>query len=580
MVRLLRLDADITRFIVVALVVASVVSVAESATTAPRPDSTATITAARASRDSDSSVVTVLAPAPSETTSVAPSASIPVFLGGREVFRVRAGRDGLGPSARAAAIRRRLNRALADPNLTADSVRVIRGPDGVQVRLGRAFLWLITPVEEGPNPADLAGLTAAIRDGVNQERAAREPLRLLFSAGVAIVLTLLALVVAQLLLTASRRWRRWLDRNVATHVPAIRVHTFEIMPRAQVGAMVTATLSRLDLIVGAILLYGYLAAVFSLFPWTHGWSSLLVAFAWAQALSLLRGLWSGVPGLFAIVLIFLVFRWLTRLTARFFDAIADGSLALAGFHPELAGPSKRLLRILLWVVAAMVAYPYIPGSGTRAVQGVSILFGLMLSLGSTGFVGNMIAGIVLTYSRSFRAGDRVRIADHVGDVVSLGFLATKLRTIRNEEVTIPNGQVTGGSIVNYTRLAEDPGLILHTEVTIGYDVEWRKVHALLIEAAGRVEGVEHVPEPWVFQRSLNDSHVSYELNCVTHQSHPQLRLYSDLHAAIQDAFSRAGVEILSPAYHALRDANAAVLPDAPAGPRSGPGGFRVRQPEA
>ena len=275
-------------------------------------------------------------------------------------------------------------------------------------------------------------------------------------------------------------------------------------------------------------------------------------------------------------MILLLFRWLTRLSARFFDAIGDGTLVIDRFHRELAPPSKRLVRILLWVIAAMVAYPYIPGSGTKAVQGVSILFGIMLSLGSTGFVGNMIAGIVLTYSRSFRVGDRVRIADQMGDVVSLGFFATKLRTIRNEEVTIPNGQVASASIVNYTRLADDPGLILHTEVTISYDAEWRKVHALLIEAALRVEGVEKVPKPWVFQRSLNDFHISYELNCITHQSHPQLRLYSDLHAEIQDAFSRAGVEILSPGYHAVRDANAAVLPDTPKGPRPEPGGFRVK----
>ena len=147
-------------------------------------------------------------------------------------------------------------------------------------------------------------------------------------------------------------------------------------------------------------------------------------------------------------------------------------------------------------------------------------------------------------------------------------------------MTLPNGQVANAAIVNYTRHSGDPGLILHTEVTVGYDVEWRRVQALLIEAALRVDGVEKEPVPWVYQRSLNDNHVSYELNCVTHLSHPQLKIYSDLHAEIQDAFNRAGIEMLSPLYHAIRDANEPVFPPEPSGPRPQPGGFRVQPPLA
>jgi small-conductance mechanosensitive channel len=276
-----------------------------------------------------------------------------------------------------------------------------------------------------------------------------------------------------------------------------------------------------------------------------------------------------------VVVIVLAFRWLINLSDRFFDAVAAGTVVVGGMHPELAAPSKRLVRILLWVVAVMVAYPFVPGSHSKAVQGVSLLVGLMVSIGSMSFVGNVIAGIVLTYSRSFRVGDRVRIGEHLGDLIRLGFFATKLRTIRNEELTLPNGLVASHAITNYTRLAEEQGLVLHTQVTLGYDVDWRKVHAMLIEAAGRVAGVEKEPEPFVFQRSLNDYHVTYELTCVTHLSHPQLRLYSDLHQEIQDVFAREGVEILSPGYYALRDAKAPVLPQEPPGPRARPGAFRV-----
>ncbi|MEO7866721.1 MAG: mechanosensitive ion channel family protein [Candidatus Eisenbacteria bacterium] len=552
---------------------------------AARPDSVLSDSLAAGLIHPDSAteaLTSIPAPAPAETSITTPPRSAPVFLGGREIFRVRVGRDGLDPAGRAAAIRRRLNQAVTDKRASPDSVRLIADPAGIQVRLGPHFLWLITPGDApSHNASELAAklsqLPQAIRDGIARERAGRRPARVLISSAFALALTLVALGLFRLLFIGSRSWRQWLVRTLGQKHLATRHHNFEMFSKAQVAGVLAGVLARLDIVVGAMLLYGYFTALFSLFSWTQGWSSLLLKTAVAQAQTILNNIWFGLPGLFSIALILLLFRWLTGLASRFFDSIADGSLVLKSFHPELARPSKRIVEILLWMIAIMIAYPYVPGSGSKAVQGVSLIFGLVLSLGSTGFIGNMIAGIVLTYSRAFKVGDRVRIADHVGDVVSLGFFATKLRSIRNEEVTIPNGQVTGTAVINYTRLAEDPGLILYTQVTIGYDVEWRTVQQLLIEAALRVDGVENAPLPWVFQRSLDDSYVSYELNCVTHQSHPQLRLYSDLHAEIQDAFSRAGVEILSPGYHAIRDANAQVLPKEPVGPREEPWGFRVRR---
>lgn len=516
-----------------------------------------------------------------ETLAAAPVVAVPVFLGGKEIFRVRSGRDGLPPAVRAAAIRARLTSAVADTRVPADSVRLLATPQGVEVRIGRHFLWVITPPDvEGMGPADLAArmadLPGLLRSGIGKERAGRRPLGILVSALIALGITAVAMLLARVLLMGARRWRAWLARFLPRHLGGIRLRGFEVLSQAQLTAVVGGILARVDLLVGAVLFYFYLTLLFSLFPWTQGWSWLLLHFAGVKIAEVARSVGSALPGLFMIAVIALVFRWLTSLVGRFFDAIEAGTHQLAGFHPELARPSKRLVRIILWVAAVIIAFPYIPGAQSKAFQGVSLFLGVLVSLGSTGIVGNVIAGLVLTYSRSFRVGDRVKIGEQVGDIVSLGFFATKLRTIRNEEVTLPNGQVASSAIMNYTRLAEDPGLILHTEVTIGYDVEWRKVHALLTEAALRVDGVEKQPVPWVFQRALDDSYVAYEVNCVTHRSHPQLRLYSDLHAEIQDAFNRAGVEILSPAYHAIRDANAAILPDEPKGPRPQPGGFRVR----
>ncbi len=516
-----------------------------------------------------------------ETLAVAPRVSVPVFLGGREVFRVGGGRDGLDAEARAAAIRARLNAAVRDLDVPTDSVRLLSTPQGVEVRLGRHFLWLITPedvaeLDAAGIAAMMAAIPADVTAGIERERAGRRPLGILISVLIALGVTLAAWILVRLLLAGSRRWRALLDRTLPNYVRGVRFRNFEVLSQAQLVGMIGSVLARVDLVAGLALFYAYITLVFSLFPWTQGWSYLLFSFASEQAWLALRSVGEAIPGLLMIAAIGLLFRWLVGLSDRFFDAVDQGTLTVGGFHPELARPSKRLMRILLWIIAVMIAYPYIPGGQSKAVQGVSILLGVMVSIGSTGFVGNVISGIVLTYSRSFRVGDRVRIGDQVGDVVSLGFFATKLRTIRNEEITLPNGQVASQAILNYTRLAEDPGLILHTGVTIGYDVDWRKVHALLIEAAGKVEGIEKEPAPWVFQRSLDDYYVAYELNCVTHLSHPQLKLYSRLHEEIQDAFARAGVEILSPAYHAIRDAHAMVLPQEPAGPRGEPGSFRVR----
>lgn len=518
--------------------------------------------------------------APAETVGTASLLTVPVFLGGGEIFRVRAGRDGLGARERAAAIRARLTNVVRDAGAPADSVRLRSTPQGVEVRLGGYFLWVITPEDiAGLDPADLAvhmaELPGRLRDGILKERQLRRPLGVLKSTFLALGLTFVAWLLARLLHVGGRAWHAWLGGVLPHHLRPIRVRNFEIFSKTQLTAGLRGVLARLDLILGVVLLYLYLTLVLSLFPWTQGWSWQLVHFASNKAMAALRSVVMAVPGLALIVVIVFLFRWLANLSDRFFDAVDTGLLRVGWIHAELARPSKGIVKIVLWITAAILAFPYIPGAQTRAFQGVSLFVGVLFSLGSTGIISNIIAGIVLTFSRAFRVGDRVKIGNEVGDVTSLGFFATKLRTIRNEELTLPNGQVASSAIVNYSRLADGPGLILHTGVTIGYDVDWRTVHALLVEAGTRVDGIEREPAPWVYQRSLNDFHISYELNCVTRLSHPQLRLYSDLHQEIQDAFARAGIEILSPGYHAIRDANSAVLPAEPSGPRPPDWGFRV-----
>ena len=520
---------------------------------------------------------------PAFEDSAATPRAVPVLLGGKEIFVVRAARGGRSPAVRATAIRARLDAAVIDVATPADSVSLSKTAEGIEVRLGRHYLWLITPGDiEGMSVRDLAtmvdDLPARLQRGIERERSGRTPMGLLISALIALGITLIAFVLMKLVLAGGRRWRGFLERWLPTVLRGIRIGTFDVLSQAQLTGVVGGIIGRADLVALLFLLYFYLTAIFSLFPWSQGWGLQLFGFARQELVAALFAIGRAIPRVAILAAIFAVFWWLTQLSDRFFTAIDAGTVKVDWVHPELAKPTKRLVGILLWITAIAIAYPYIPGSQSKAVQGMSILIGVMVSLGSSGVVSNVIAGLVLTYSRSFSIGDRVRIGDLTGDVVNLGFFATKLRTPRNEEITMPNGQLASQPIVNYTRLASGAGLVLHTQVTIGYDADWRQVHALLIEAAGRIEGIEREPAPWVLQRSLNDYHISYEICGVTRRSHDQILLYSRLHEEIQDAFARAGVEILSPAYHALRDANAAVLPNEPQGPRPAPGGFRVRPP--
>ncbi len=508
------------------------------------------------------------------------SAGEPVFLGGRQIFVVRAPYRGLSPAQRATAIRSRLDVAVTDASTPADSVELIRTADGAQVRLGRHYLWTITPADvAGSSFEDLARVVAdlprELTAGVQKERASRRPLGVLIAVGIALGVTLVAWIVLRLLSAAGRRWRAFLARELPKRLGGIRIGTFDVVSQKQLTDIVVAVLGRIGLVGGVFVVYGWVTVVSSLFPWSQAWSWRLFTFARHELAHVMVSIGQAVPALLVLIAIGILFYWLTKISDRLFDAIIAGNVRVDWIHPDVASPTKRLVKILLWVIAAAVAWPYIPGTQSKAVQGFSILLGVMLSLGSSGFVGNMIAGLVLVYSRSFKIGERVKLGEHIGDIVSLGFFATKVRTPRNEEITIPNGQVASQPIVNYTRLEQDGGLVLHTQVTIGYDAEWRTVHQLLIDAANRVEGVEREPAPWVFQRALNDYHVTYEICCVTRRSREQLLLYSRLHAEIQDAFARAGVEILSPAYANLRDANADALPREPQGPRRPPGGFRM-----
>ena len=273
------------------------------------------------------------------------------------------------------------------------------------------------------------------------------------------------------------------------------------------------------------------------------------------------------PNLAVIIVVLLIARFLLHLLKLVFIGIEKNRITIPHFYPEWSATSYNLLRILMIMLTLIIIFPYLPGSSSPAFQGVSIFVGVLFSLGSTTAVANLVAGIVITYTRAFKIGDRVKISNTEGDVIERSAFVTRIKTPKNVEVSIPNSAVLANHIINYSSQAGDSGLMLHTTITIGYDVAWPRVHELLLSAAEKTTNVESDPSPFVLQTALNDFYVEYELNVTTREPGLKPSTYSELHANILNAFGEAGVEITSPHYRANRDGTALAIPaDTPQSP--------------
>jgi len=297
-----------------------------------------------------------------------------------------------------------------------------------------------------------------------------------------------------------------------------------------------------------LLVLVYLWLIYSLgqYPESAAWAERLEEFLFALLLNFAMGVIGAVPGLLAVVIVFLIARWFVRLIRIVFGKVETGGLSLPWFERETARTTQTLLIIVVWLFALVAAYPYIPGSETDAFKGLSVLVGLMVTLGSTGIINQIISGLFVVYSKSVRPADYVRIGDIEGEVIDVGSLATKLRTPRQEEITIPHSVLVGTATTNYSSLAGDKGMAVTTSVTIGYDVPWRQVHALLQLGAARTQGLRRDPPPRVMQRELSDFYVQYLLLAHLENGQNRAAVLSELHAQIQDAFNEFGTQIMAP----------------------------------
>ena len=298
-------------------------------------------------------------------------------------------------------------------------------------------------------------------------------------------------------------------------------------------------------IVGLLVYAGF---VLRQWPATREFAQSTRAFALSPVRVIGNGIVANIPSIMFLIVLFVLVRMLLRLVRLFFEAIEHRSVTFTGFDAEWAQPTYKLVRIAIVAFGLIVAYPYIPGSQSDAFKGVSLFIGIVFSLGSSSAISNIIAGYMMTYRRAFRVGDRVKIGDAVGEVIQIRLQVTHLRSFKNEEIVIPNSEILSGEVINFTSLSRDRGLILHTDVGIGYETPWRQVEALLLTAASRTSGLGDKPAPFVNIKSLGDFAVVYELNAPGGDPLTLGRQYTALHQNVLDVFNEHGVQIMTPAY--------------------------------
>ena len=456
------------------------------------------------------------------------------------------------PAERAQAARDLLERIVSDGIPGPVSSRPLQGLSIVSV--GTRDVFIIVPLDldtlAGETlEARTAEAARRLQQALDEAIELRTPGRI--ARAVALSLLVTALMVA--LFWATVRLHRQLVVRVATTAERKlkQLSAGEVLVRASrapevVRKAVTAVLVVLWLFVG----YNWLTFVLRRFPYTRPWGESLRTFLTDQLAHLGAKIVNGIPDLFTVFLILLFTRFVVRLCQVLFQAVEEGRLSMPYVYAETAQPTRRLVTTVIWLLGGVLAYPYLPGSESDAFKGVSVFVGLVLSLGSSGIVNQMMSGLCITYSRAVRPGDFVKMGDVEGTVLQVGVLSIKVKTARREEVTIPNAVVMSQVTTNYSRFADSEGVFVPTSLTIGYDTPWRQVHALLLLAAERTPGVRSDPKPVVRQSALQDFYVQYTLLVCLDAPQQRFLILDALHANIQDAFNEYGVQIMSPNYEA------------------------------
>ena len=468
------------------------------------------------------------------------------------------------PRERAANITSKIKKLYLADFFRTDSLVVVKSENTYDIVYGETILMSVSENDAlwyGKSMPELAAsFKLFIRNSIIQARKENSLTKLLFRIGLAVLVIVFSWLIIWTIGKGYKRLLVYLDakKNLWFRDFSYKDYTFLKKAQELQAALILIRVSRW--FIYALLLYITLPILFSIFPFSREWAGALFRLIWSPFKGVIIAVWDYLPEMFSILVIYFVMRYFIRFVKYIFSEIEAGKLKISGFHEDWAMPTFSIVRFLLYAFMFVLIFPYLPGSDSDIFKGVSVFLGVLFSLGSTSAIANIIAGLVITYMRPFKIGDRIRIGDVTGDVLEKTMLVTRIRTTKNEIITIPNSSVLSGNTINFSSEAVEKGLIIYTTVTIGYDVPWKKMHQALIDAALRTELLLKEPEPFVLQTSLDDFYVSYQINAYTKEAKEQAWIYSSLHQNIQDVCHEMGIEILSPHYRSARDGNRTTIP--------------------
>ena len=481
----------------------------------------------------------------------------PLIVDGDTLLTVYARKGGMLPEARVEDIRETVLSLGKSLKFFVDSIYIYEGDFTTDIMAGETVVMSVTDTDglwQNKTRQELASEYAVIiQKKVSQLHDEYGLQKKMESLLYGLLIILVQVLLIWLTNWLYRRWRFRLLRLLLKSTKPLEFKGYEVLTKHRMGVLFVMMLKTFRILIIFLQLLISIPILFSLFPETKALIYKLLGYIWDPITDIFSSIINFLPNFFKIVIIVLCFRYLVKGLKYLANELKTGKLKINGFYADWAMPTYLVLRILCYSFMLVMIWPLLPSSNSEVFQGVSVFIGVIVSLGSSSIIGNVMAGMVMTYMRPFRIGDFIRYGDTEGFVIEKTMLVTRIRTRKNEVITIPNSNLMTSQTSNFTFAAQNYGVIVHTKVTIGYDMKWTLIRDLLLEAAHNTPHIVKKPEPFVRITALDDFYVEYEINAYTHRTEALSEIYSTLHQNILDNFHVNGVEIMSPHIFAHRN---------------------------
>ena len=489
----------------------------------------------------------------------------PVVIDGDTLFVLYAKSGGSTPEMRAATAQDVIRQMGHSLKMVPDSIYIAEGDHSTDIMGGDQVVLTVVDLDGMWNNTTREQLAANYAKVIEQKVGQMHKEYGLKKKMMGVFWMLLLIVGQWFLFKLTVRLFAWLRRQIASvwleRLKPLKLKDYEFLNIHQQGRILIFLTRVGQLLTILLQLAISIPLLFSVFPETKAVTYRLIGYVWNPLWHLVLGVVNYIPSLIQVVIVFYAFRYLVRFLRYMAGEIENGKLKINGFYPEWAMPTFYIIRVFAYAFMLVMIWPLLPYSDSGVFKGISVFLGVIVSFSSSSVIGNMVSGIVMTYMRPFRIGDFIRFEDNEGEVIEKTVLVTRIRTLKNDIITIPNSSILQAKTFNYTLSAENYGIIVHTQFTMGYDINWRTCERLLIEAALATQHIEHTPKPFVLAHALDDSYLTYEINAYTHYSQDLLTIYSELHKNVVDKFNEAGIEVMAPHIYARRDGIRRQAPD-------------------